>query len=207
MLRKINSVLFCAVLVALSTQAWAQAVDAGYRDFSFLPAGGGGPNTPTGEKPESKLWFNDGFWWGSLYNNMVKGYHIYRFDVSSQSWTDTGTVLDPRSSSRADTLWDGQHLYVASHIFTTNGAPDSSSNNWGRVYRYSYNTQTKVYSLDAGFPVNVTRGIEENLVTLGVSRLAAVNLRNGVGTRTLTGMFETPTSRLAEKLAQSLAFS
>ena len=164
MLRKINSVLFCAVLVALSTQAWAQAVDAGYRDFSFLPAGGGGPNTPTGEKPESKLWFNDGFWWGSLYNNMVKGYHIYRFDVSSQSWTDTGTVLDPRSSSRADTLWDGQHLYVASHIFTTNGAPDSSSNNWGRVYRYSYNTQTKVYSLDAGFPVNVTRGIEENLV-------------------------------------------
>src|SRR5882672_10814201 len=100
MLRRISSLLFCAVLAALfsSTQMWAQQpVDAGYRDFSFAVTGG--PATPTGEKPESKLWFNDGIWWGSLYNTTVKGYHIYRFNASTQTWTDTGTTLDPRTAS------------------------------------------------------------------------------------------------------------
>src|SRR5258705_5520764 len=110
MLKRISSLLFCAILVALPAQAWAQAVDAGYRDFSYAVSGG--PTTPTGEKPESKLWFNDGFWWGSLYNTTAKGYRIYRFDVSSQSLTDTGTILDPQSSIRAHTACDGQHLDV-----------------------------------------------------------------------------------------------
>jgi hypothetical protein len=165
MFKRVTSLLFCAVLAALfsSTQTRAQQpVDAGYRDFSF--AAPSGPSTPTGEKPESKLWFNDGIWWGSLYNPTIKGYRIYRFDVTTQSWSDTGTLLDPRSASRADPLWDGQHLYVASHIFTTNAASTSGSSNWGRLYRYSYNSQTKAYTLDAGFPVNVTKGKEESLV-------------------------------------------
>src|SRR5258707_7648023 len=163
MLSRISSLLCWAVLVAWSTRAWAQQpVDAGYGDFSFEATGG--PATPTGEKPESKLWFNDGIWWGSLYNPTIKGYRIYRFDLPTQSWSDTGTLLDSRSASRADPLWDGQHLYVASHIFTTNAASTSASSNWGRLYRYSYNSQTNVYTLDAGFPVNVTKGKEENLV-------------------------------------------
>jgi hypothetical protein len=35
----------------------------GYLDFSFGPDTG---NNTTGDKPESKLWWNDGYWWGSL---------------------------------------------------------------------------------------------------------------------------------------------
>jgi hypothetical protein len=35
---------------------------------------------------------------------------------------------------------------------------------WGRVYRYSYNSGTKTYSLDSGFPVTVTKGKSETLV-------------------------------------------
>src|SRR5258705_4583785 len=164
MFKKGGSLLFCAAMATLFTfiQAQAQAVDAGYRDFSF--AATSGPATPTGDKPESKLWFNDGIWWGSLYNATIKGNRIYRFNVTTQSWSDTGTLLDPRSASRADPLWDGQHLYVASHIFTTSAASTSAASNWGRLYRYSYNSQTNVYTLDAGFPVNVTKGKEENLV-------------------------------------------
>ena len=39
-------------------------VDVGYRDFDFYS--GGVLSTPTVEKPESKLWWNDGFWWGIM---------------------------------------------------------------------------------------------------------------------------------------------
>jgi hypothetical protein len=91
-------------------------------------------------------------------------YHIFRLDQATQTWADTGTLLDDRSSSKADTLWDGQKLYVASHIFTSSGAPTSSSSQWGRLYRYSYSTATRTYSLDSGFPVTVTRGKSETLV-------------------------------------------
>ncbi len=165
--RRVVAAALCilAAVTALSSGparlARAQPVEAGYRDFSY---GASGNSDPTGEKPESKLWWNDGVWWGSLYNDAVQEYHIYRLDLASQAWLDTGTVLDDRNSSNADVLWDGQHLYVASHIFTTNGQPDPSPSNWGRLYRYSYSAGTQTYSLDTGFPVMVTQGKSETLV-------------------------------------------
>jgi hypothetical protein len=156
------------VLVAILTfaigasrsPAIAAPADVGYRDFQF---GSNCNSTPTGEKPESKLWWNDGFWWGSLCAP-DNTYHIYRLDLATQAWIDTGTPLDVRSGSKADTLWDEQKLYVASHVFSTIGAPDPSPSQWGRLYRYSYDPATNAYSLDSGFPVNVTRGRSETLV-------------------------------------------
>lgn len=137
-------------------------VDAGYRDFSF---GSSASSTPTGEKPESKVWFNDGTWWGSLFSPSAGHYRIHRFDSSDQSWTDTGTSLDTRETSKADVLWDeaSQKLYVASHMFTTSASSSSSSSTWGKLFRYSYNAVTKLYTLDSGFPVDVTRGRSETL--------------------------------------------
>ncbi len=64
----------------------AAPVTAGYRDFSYT-----GASAPTGEKPQSKLWFNDGIWWGNLFNSASKTYHIYRLDWATQTWSDTGT--------------------------------------------------------------------------------------------------------------------
>ncbi|HEX6885013.1 MAG TPA: IPT/TIG domain-containing protein [Planctomycetota bacterium] len=135
--------------------------DVGFRDFSF---GLSGNSTPTGEKPESKLWWHDGSWWGSLYDDASTDYRIHRLDLASQTWLDTGTALDPRSSSKADVLWDASigKLYVASHIFSTNSGPASSSN-WGRLFRYSYDGDTRTYTLDGGFPVAITRGTAEAL--------------------------------------------
>ena len=165
MFKRVNSLLFCTAIlgVLLPTMVQAQQpVTNGFRDFSFLTSGG--PNNPTGDKPESKLWFNDGIWWGCLFNNSLQEHHIYRFKASTQSWTDTGTAIDPRNLSRADVLWDGQHLYVASHIYNANGVADSNSANWGRLYRYSYSAQNKSYTQDANFPVNITKGRSETLV-------------------------------------------
>jgi len=133
---------------------------AGYRDFSY---GTVPHSTPTGEKPESKIWWNDGVWWGSLWSVQANGYRIHRFNVGTQSWADTGRAIDSRPNSRADVLWDSDHqlLYVVSHVFSSNASASASSSNWGRLYRYSYNSVTQTYTLQSGFPVNVTRGVSE----------------------------------------------
>ena len=148
---------------ASGTGGTPQALGAGgggYRDFSF---GNSGVLSPTGEKPESKLWWNDGSWWGSLYVAAAQDYRIHRLDAANQRWVDTGTVLDDRATTNADVLWDGgtQKLYVASHVFTTDAQPTPSG--WGRLFRYSYSTASKTYTRDPGFPVDITRGSAEAL--------------------------------------------
>ncbi len=140
-------------------EACAQA-SAGYRDFYF---GSTGPSEPTSEKPQSKLWWNDGSWWGSLWNPNANRYEIHRFDLATQSWIATGTALDTRSSSRGDALWDGQYLYLVSNIYSVNAGPTTSGNS-ARLYRFSYDTMVKAYSLDAGFPVLVNNSKSEALV-------------------------------------------
>ena len=136
------------------TPAALAASDVGYRDFSFAA---NGVSNPTGEKPQSKLWFNDGVWWGSLFDRSTEEYHIYRYDRASHTWSDTGTRIDERNASKTDTLWDGTHLYVVSSAGTgtTSGA---------RVLRYSYDPATKRYTLDQGFPVTITSAGLETIV-------------------------------------------
>src|ERR687896_1502488 len=78
------------------------------------------PQGPTAAKTQSKLWFNDGVWWGILFNGSSEEFHIYRYDDAKDAWSDTGTLVDGRNTSRADTLWDGPHLYVVSAGTETN---------------------------------------------------------------------------------------
>ena len=136
----------------------ASAVDDfGYRDFSFDATS---VQAPTGEKPQSKLWFNDGTWWASMFNRTAEEYHIYRYDRATHTWGDTGTLIDERNTSKADTLWDGSHLYVA-----TAGACTNCSAQSARILRYSYDAMTKRYSLDPGFPVTgISNGGMEAIV-------------------------------------------
>jgi hypothetical protein len=139
----------------------------GYMDmpFYYKPSSAGQPlvQSPTGEKPQSKLWFHDGSWWGNLFNNTSGNYHIYRLNLSTQGWEDTGTVVDIRPETKADVLWDGSHLYVAS-----GGGSDPSGQGTRRaldavLYRYSYNTSTKTYIKDFG-PVTIRTGGAETIV-------------------------------------------
>jgi PKD repeat protein len=132
--------------------------NVGYQDGSTQGAG----NAATGEKPESKLWWNDGSWWASMLHPASQTYHIYRLDRPNQTWVDTGTLIDDRPKSRADALWDGSRLYVASHVFASSSST-AASGNPARLYRYSYDPATKTYSLDAGFPVQITNFSSETL--------------------------------------------
>lgn len=138
---------------------------AGYLDFSFGPDAVHPARTPTEAKPESKLWWNDGFWWGSLWNPTVNQYHIYRLNWGTQVWEDTGVLLDDRLNSKADTLWDAttNKLYVASHYAYQNSSVIGNPANYARLYRYSYDGVTHTYTLDTGFPVTINHDKTEAL--------------------------------------------
>jgi hypothetical protein len=151
-------VLVAAGLLLLSTPPSPVHADAGYRDFHF---GTSVNSTPTGEKPESKLWWNDGSWWGCLWDPGASRYSIYRLDLGSQSWVNIGTPVDPRKSTKCDALWDGTRLYIVSHVFTSNPGSASTSSS-ARLYRYRY--EAGAYVLDAGFPVLVNSSKSEALV-------------------------------------------
>ncbi len=146
-------------LLALPQLAAAANPQDGYQDGSIS----GASDAPSGSKPESKLWFNDGFWWGSLFDPASDTFRIYRLNQSTEAWQNVGPTLDSRTNSRADALWDGTHLYIASHVVAT----DSSHNASGqpsRLWRLSYNGSTDTYSVDPGYPVAINNVSSETLV-------------------------------------------
>jgi hypothetical protein len=137
---------------------------AGYLGFNY---GGAVKEHPTGEKPESKLWWHDGFWWGSLFSPEDNHYRIFRYDTTSHNWVKTDTPIDWRLESRADALWDpaANKLYIVSHIKVENPSQVNSPENWAWLFRYSYDAGTKTYHLDSGFPVqSVNRDRTETVV-------------------------------------------
>ena len=78
--------------------------------------------------PKSKLWFNDGSWWASLWDTGTSDFYIWKLNQATETWSRTNTRLDDRASTRADVLWDGNvsKLYVASHNFNeTDGSGTS----------------------------------------------------------------------------------
>lgn len=172
----ISLIVFCGLIVAQTFQgspsiAVTSAAPApyGYIDdnlpYFYNPSSTSNSlvQTPTGEKPQSKLWFNDGRWWGSIFNATAGNYHIYWLNSSTQKWVDTGTVLDTRPQTKADCLWDGAHLYIASGGgFDINGNGTTAVQP-GWLYRFSYNATTKQYVKDVG-PVLIRNGGAETLV-------------------------------------------
>ena len=67
-----------------------RAQNVGHRDFSY---GKTGDAKLTGERPESKLWWNDGSWWGSL------------FDRSLSPTTSTGSMRPPKPGLTRERPW------------------------------------------------------------------------------------------------------
>ncbi len=158
------SFFWASMAFAIFTGAFAQTpITVGYRDFNY---GSKVFEAPTADKPQSKLWWNDGSWWGVLWNPLALKYRLHRFDLATQSWIEVGPDVDDRSQSLSDALWDGQKLYIVSHVYSggSQTSKNTSAANSGRLYRYSYDPATKAYSLDAGFPVLVNSAISEALV-------------------------------------------
>ena len=152
-----------ATLVALlgfASVASADPGDIGVKGPTFKGYSGNSGMPPTVSKPESKLWFNDGLWWGVMFDTVSRTFHIFKLDVGTQTWTDTGTAVDGNGTIQ-DALWDGSKLYIASHLYFEDG---STTGNPSRLYRYSYNAGSDTYTLDAGFPAQINNTSSETLV-------------------------------------------
>ncbi|MGY2078176.1 PKD domain-containing protein, partial [Blastococcus sp. SYSU DS0828] len=154
-------VLLVALVVGLgSVQAFgageagaAEPVPQMYQGPPFADAG----PAPTEDKPQSKLWFNDGAWWALMRTsgNGADGnpdVTIHRL-LPDHTWQNTGTVVDGRAASTGDALWQGGTLFVASRV--TSGTIQAA--------RLSYDAGTQTYAMDAGFPKSVATGSVESV--------------------------------------------
>ncbi len=164
------AVLLAVVSVAVTSvlsSAAGRPAHAAVGDIGVVgPSFTGVSNPPTSDKPQSKLWYNDGTWWADMFDTGSRTWRIFRLDRGSQTWVDTGTMIDNRPESLADTLWDGTHLYVASHYVTVSSdvSPKASlSNRPARLYRFSYSPSARTYTLDAGYPVQINNNSSESL--------------------------------------------
>ena len=152
---------------AASTSAPALPTPAASLELVVVEGGRFGPPTGaevrdvTAHKNQSKLWFADGSWWGVLMEPTTLETRIHRLDWETQRWHDTGTVVDERPFARADVLWDGQHLYVASA-----GARDYDSHA-ARVTRFTYEVSGSRFTLDPDFPMTLTPNGVESIVIEG----------------------------------------
>ncbi len=155
----------------------AQPGDIGWEGPAFTGSSG----APSGSKPESKIWFNDGMWWADMWDTTTNDFYIHRLDLNTQQWVRTPTQLDDRSNSRSDAMWDGTHLYVASHVFAE-GSSATATGYPAELRRFSYVQSTGTYTLDAGFPVGINDARTESLVIEedSVGRIWATWMQNAV---------------------------
>jgi hypothetical protein len=185
-LRRASWILLCSLILIslalfLPSGAFKQAsAEADEGQIGFLGPSSGSVYAPTASEMQSKLWFNDGTWWGSLYNQLSGQFEIFRYDAATRSWITTSNVIDKRKVSRADCLWDGNHLFVVSAARLGSNNSDKSI----RILRYRYDPATKQYLLDDGFPVLLasqpTYGIVIDQDTTG-ALWAAYTAENGSG--------------------------
>jgi hypothetical protein len=160
-----------ALILALVVGGFVQAaaVTVGYRDFAY---DGAAASRATSLPEQSKLWFNDGSWWGGLFRSSGSGtagshFDIFKFDAATQAWTNTTRIVDSRDHTHADYLWDdvAKKLYVVSTKSACTSSPPPPSapcNDEVRVLRFTYTHAPALainyYTLDAAFPVKLAGG-------------------------------------------------
>lgn len=132
---------------------------AGEVGLTDSPFTGGSVTSPTGEKPQSSLWFNDGTWWGVMFDDESGEYYIHRYEWDAHAWSRTSTTVDERNAANADVLWDGRKLYVL-----TAGPNPESEYHSARLQRFSYDASTDAYLVDTDFPTTVTPGGAPSMV-------------------------------------------
>jgi hypothetical protein len=136
----------------------------GYTDYTWATVESN-PASPTADKPQSKLWWNAGSWWGLLWatdprNKNHQAYFIQQFDAATQAWTNTGVAADDRQRSHPDVLWDPEtsNLYVASTL-GSGGA---------KLFRFSF--AKGAYAADDGFPIRLTDAGSESITIVKDSK-------------------------------------
>ncbi len=175
------------LLLVIGGAGVAAAADIGHEDFGATTGGA----AITGSKPESKLWYNDGAWWASMWSTSPAGFYIYKLDTGNDTWARTPTRLDDRPGTRADTLWDGAKLYVASQVVHEDGGATGSGSGFdAELYRFSYNRSNDTYTIDPGFPATIRSGIRSETLVIAKDSTGTLwatwTLKSGGVTRVYT---------------------
>lgn len=119
----------------------------GYIDFSY-----GSARAPTGEKPQSKLWYHDGLWWAVMFNRSSDYHEIYKLNWNTQVWSTTGVPVDGRLHSTHDALSVGDELFIAAAAVTpTLGPPPIPVPTDPSIYVVSfiYDAANKTYTSES----------------------------------------------------------
>ena len=154
---------FAGLLLMGSTGLAATTAAASPGDIGWEgPSYGTTTGSPSESKPESKLWYNDGAWWADMWDTATADFYVHKLNLATHTWVKTSTRLDDRTNTRSDTLWDGTHLFVASHAFAEGSSSTAASPSYLR--RFSYSSSTGTYTLDPGFPVQINNARSETLV-------------------------------------------
>src|SRR3954449_13571394 len=95
-----HRLLIAILLILGATPLWTVVARADPGDIGFEgPSSAGAGTAPTGQKPESKLWYAGGIWWSILYT--PSGHHIERLRRSPGTWGRTRGVRGRRAHHRA----------------------------------------------------------------------------------------------------------
>lgn len=141
------------LLVATPVLGGTAAVAAATVPTTYAgPTYGSGATAPSADKPQSKLWHNDGAWWALMATSSTVNIFELRPD---HTWRDTGVVVDTRLNSTGDALWSAGSLYVSSRTDGTSGAI--------RVTKLRYSSAARTYTRDPGFPVTLPGGGAESV--------------------------------------------
>jgi hypothetical protein len=155
--RPLTTVL-AALLVALFALV---VVGAAHADVGTVgpvySAPGKTATAPTGEKPQSKLWFHDGTWWAVMYNATTGNFEIFR--RAGSNWTTTGTMVDPRDGSWQDVVWDGNHLQIVSA-----GNKSTDTGSAVRYSRFGYDSTAKKYVVEIPQQALTSYGVEVSVI-------------------------------------------
>lgn len=142
----VSSVLLLALAVVVAPPSRAEVgVPTTYLDHPYAST----VKRPSEDKPQSKLWYHDGSWWALMVSSGGTLVDIHEL-MPDHTWRDTGTRVDNRVDGTGDALWSGVEgkLYVATRSAGANLA----------VARFSYQTGSRMWTVDAGFPVIVNTG-------------------------------------------------
>ena len=148
-----RALVVMATIAALATVALVSPPAAGaavgtpttYLDHTYAST----VAPPTADKPQSKLWWHDGSWWGLLLEQGGTRTMVHEL-IDDHTWRNTGTVVDSRANSTGDALWDNAtgKLFVASRVTGDNL----------QVTRLSYDGAGRTWRVDSGFPLSVNSG-------------------------------------------------
>ncbi len=142
-----------------------------YRDFAFRPADATEPRSGSAGGGR-RLWFAAGAWWGALVEPRTGELRIFRLDRPTQSWLDTGAVVDGRANVIVDAVSDGSRVWIAT------ARQGSGADDGVRVAAFTLAAGSDRYRLDPDMPEQATQA-GANAISLA---------RDGAGTLWLTAL-------------------